>query len=252
MNKNALFDSVLWTWYEPLAKIYRTEQRKNFFPVLLPTLLTNALKIRVTLFRALKNRDVLCRNSHKVILKVAAEEKHDVSFPQKMCVPQILSLQQSELWSRPSLLPCTFMCQSSAITLRNMELKVCSSLGDFLVIAFVQAWFHVCSLKLHLRILEVFLYAQVTDLSGACTQLCQVGTAPTPSHALNPTEKYESISLCYLLNVSYREINWLYWSITHLPLLRNTCLNSCQGKSSAVWIIKTASQLATAKSEDNN
>lgn len=159
MNKNALFDSVLWTWYEPLAKIYRTEQRKNFFPVLLPTLLTNALKIRVTLFRALKNRDVLCRNSHKVILKVAAEEKHDVSFPQKMCVPQILSLQQSELWSRPSLLPCTFMCQSSAITLRNMELKVCSSLGDFLVIAFVQAWFHVCSLKLHLRILEVFLYA---------------------------------------------------------------------------------------------
>lgn len=72
---------------------------------------------------------------------------------------------------------------------------------------------------------------QVTDLCGACTQLCQVGTALTPSHALNPTENYEIISSCYLLNVSNREVNWLHWSITHLPLLRNICLNSCQGKT---------------------
>lgn len=159
MNKNALFDSVLWTWYEPLAKIYRTEQRKSFFPPLFPpALLTNASKIGVTLFRALENRAVLCRNFHKVILKVAAEEKHGVSFPQKTCMPQIPSLQQSELWSRPDLLPCTFMCESCAIALRNTELKVCSSLGDFSVTAFVQAWFQFCFLKLQLKILEEFLY----------------------------------------------------------------------------------------------
>lgn len=72
---------------------------------------------------------------------------------------------------------------------------------------------------------------QVTDLCGACTQLCQVGTALTSSHALNPTENYEIISLSYILNASNSEVNWLYWSITHLLLLRNTCLNSCQGKA---------------------
>lgn len=101
------------------------------------------------LFHALENRDVLCRNFHK----------HGVSFPQNMCVPQVPSLQQSELWSRPGLLPCIFMCESSAIALRNMELKVCSSLGDFSVMPFVQAWFPFCSLKLQLKILEAFLYA---------------------------------------------------------------------------------------------
>lgn len=117
----------------------------------------------MTLFCALENRAVLCRNFHKVILKVAAEEKHGVSFPQKMCVPQIPSLQQSELWSRPGLLPCTFMCESCAIALRNMELKVCSSLGDFSVTAFVQAWFQFCFLKLQLKILEEFLYMHPSD-----------------------------------------------------------------------------------------
>lgn len=142
MNKNSLFDSVLWTWYEyePLAKIYRTEQRKSFFSLLPPTLLTNASKIGV-MFRALENRGVLCRNFYK----------HGVSFPQNM--------QQTELWCRPSLLPWTVMCESSAIALRNMDLKVCSSLGDFSVMPFVQAWFQFCSLKLKLKILEIFLYA---------------------------------------------------------------------------------------------
>lgn len=149
MNKNTLFYSVLWTWYETLAKIYRTEQRKSFFSLLPPTLLTNASKIGVMLFHALENRDVLCRNFHK----------HGVSFPQNMRVPQILSLHQSELWSRPGLLPCTFMCESSVIALRNMELKVCSSLGDFPVMLFLQAWFQFSSLKLQLKILEIFLYA---------------------------------------------------------------------------------------------
>lgn len=211
-----------------------------FSPLLPPALLTNASKIGVTWFRALENRDILCRNF----------PKHGVSFPQKMHVPQILSLQQSELWSWPSLLPCAFMCKSSAIVLRNMELKVCSSLAGFSVMALCKPGFSSVSWNCSSKSWKYFFMHQVTDLCGACTQLCQVSIALTPSHALNPTENDGIISLSYLLNVSNSEVNWLYWSITHLLLLRNMCLSSCQGK--AVWIIKTASQLTTGKFEDNN
>ena len=60
--------------------------------------------------------------------------------------------------------------------------------------ASVQARFHLCSLKLQLEILEVFLYAP-SDRPPWSLQLCRGGTALTPSSALNPTENSEKEAL---------------------------------------------------------
>lgn len=58
--------------YELHAKTYRTERRTTFFPLLPPTLLARALKAAVTLVHVPENRELLCRNFHKVALKAAA------------------------------------------------------------------------------------------------------------------------------------------------------------------------------------
>lgn len=85
--------------YEPHAKIYRTERRTTFFPLLPPTLLARALKAAVTLVRVPENRELLCRNFHKVALKAAAysQARHPPARRGAEHGDSILSLEEAEL-----------------------------------------------------------------------------------------------------------------------------------------------------------
>lgn len=55
-----------------LLKSTGQSEERRFSPLLPPTLLANALKTRATLGCAHANKEVLCRNFHKVIFKAAA------------------------------------------------------------------------------------------------------------------------------------------------------------------------------------
>lgn len=55
-----------------LPKSTGQSEGRLFSPLLPPTLLAISLKSGVALVRAHENREVLCRNFHKVILKAAA------------------------------------------------------------------------------------------------------------------------------------------------------------------------------------
>lgn len=86
--------------YELHAKIYRTERRTTFFPLLPPTLLARALKAAVTLVHVPENRELLCRKAPQGRVKSGCIQPSMASPCRRRGAEHgdsILSLEEAEL-----------------------------------------------------------------------------------------------------------------------------------------------------------